>query len=255
MEHPVQSVGRALDLFERLVRSDEPMGLRSLSEVTGLPVGTVHRLLGVLVARGYARQESGTRRYTVGTVAFDLAERLRQRGSLAEIARPYLHQLMELTGESANLAVLDGQEAVYLAHVAPHRMVRMFTEVGNRAPLYASGTGKVLLAFLPDEQRRALVAGLRLERFTQTTIVDPERLDAALAEIELNGYARDEGEYEEGVYCLALPVYDQSSRVVAAVSVSGPNGRLTPERAQSWLPRMQAIAAALSQALGYVGPG
>ena len=148
----VRAVTRALDLLAAVARADEPQGVSELSAVTGLAAGTTHRLLGALVARGYLRQEPLTRRYAIGLAALDLAARIRSRG-LSVDAEPYLRRLVELTGESANLAVLDGDAATYVAHLSAPRTVRMFTEVGNRAPLHASGTGKVLLAGLSDERR------------------------------------------------------------------------------------------------------
>jgi IclR family transcriptional regulator, acetate operon repressor len=247
----VQSVDRALELFELLVESEDELGLRDLAEASSLPVGTVHRLLGVLVARGYVRQNPATRRYTVGFTALDLAERIRRRDGLAQQAGPFLRELVRLTGESANLAVLDGSQAVYLAQVAPPRMVRMFTEVGNRVPLYASGTGKVLLAHLPADQREALLAQLELSQFTPHTITDREQLRIELDRICQQGYARDNGEIEEGVQCAALPVRDSAGRVVAALSVSGPSSRLTRERVDKWLPQMKEVAADFSNALAH----
>src|SRR5438128_2044202 len=247
----VQSVDRTLELFELLVESQDELGLRDLSEASNLPVGTVHRLLGVLVARGYVRQNPATRRYTIGFIALDLAERIRRRDGLAQQAGPFLRELVRLTGESANLAVLDGSQAVYLAQVAPPRMVRMFTEVGNRVPLYASGTGKVLLAHLPTDQREALLAQLELNQFTPLTITDREHLRIELDRICQQGYARDNGEIEEGVQCAALPVRDSAGRVVAALSVSGPSSRLTRERVDMWLPQMKEVAADFSHALAH----
>jgi IclR family transcriptional regulator, acetate operon repressor len=247
----VQSVERSLELFERLVATDQELGLRELSEASGLPVGTVHRLLAVLVGRGYVRQNPATRRYTVGFTALDLAERIRSRGGLAAQAQPFLRELVRLTGESANLAVLDGAQAVYLAQMAPRRLVRMVTEVGNRAPLYASGTGKLLLAHRPIDRREALLAQIELRPYTQRTIDDRERLRIELDRIREQGYARDDGEFEEGVQCVALPVRDASKQVVAAFSVSGPSSRLTRERADAWLPEMKQVALDFSRALGF----
>jgi IclR family acetate operon transcriptional repressor len=246
----VQSVDRALDLFERLAAGPGELGLRELSEVSGLPVGTVHRLIGTLARRGYVRQNPVTRRYTVGPSALALAERLRNADDLPHRAAPFLRRLVQLTGESANLAALDGLQAVYLAHVAPPRTVRMFTAVGNRAPLYATGTGKVLLASLDDGRLAVLLDHLDLRAYTATTITDRARLLDEIRAIRAQGYARDDGELEEGVRCIAVPVRDGTQGVVAALSISGPDGRLTRERADAWLPRVQEAARELSQALG-----
>lgn len=244
----VQSVERALDLFRAVVHAAEPVGISELSAASGLPVGTVHRLLGTLASSGYVRQEPGTRRYGVGYAAFELATRIRQNGLLTR-AEPYLRELVDLTGESANLAILDGAAAMYVAHVAAPRTVRMFTEVGNRSPLHASGTGKVLLANLSDEGRESLLRGLSLQRHTPRTIVDREALRAELASVRRAGFALDNGEFEEGVSCIAVPVRDGTGEVIAAASVSGPTGRLTRERAASLGPKIRDVGSRLSASL------
>lgn len=246
----VQSVDRALDLFEQLVASDGELGMRDLSEASGLPVGTAHRLIGALVHRGYVRQNPATRRYAVGPTAIELAQRIRRLDDLPRRAEPFLRTLVQLTGESANLAALDGTQAVYLAHLAPPRTVRMFTEVGTRAPLYATGTGKVLLADLDGSRLDALLNRIELRPYTSTTITDRARLLDELHAIEAQGYAHDDGELEDGVRCIAVPVRDGTKRVIAALSISGPNGRLTRERADAWLPRVQEVGRELSRTLG-----
>ena len=249
----MQSVERALELFGAVVRADGTVGISELSSMSGLAVGTVHRLLGTLAARGYVRQDPESRRYAVGYAAFDLASRIRRQSGLLPQAEPYLRELVDLTGESANMAILDGDAAMYVAHVPSPRTVRMFTEAGNRSPLHASGTGKVLLANLPDDRRESLLVGLSLGRHTPRTIVDADALRVELVGVRRAGFALDNGEFEEGVSCIAVPVRDGSGGVVAAVSVSGPASRLTRARAESLAPRIREVAAALSGALGSRG--
>src|SRR5207245_11789031 len=132
MNDGVQSVERALDLLELLARSSDSMGISQLSAATGQPVGTVHRLLMTLVARGYVMRDSRNRRYALGSTARMLANANSQRLNCAEIAAPFLRQLVELSGETANIVVMEQDKAVYLAQVQSTRMVRMFTELGNR---------------------------------------------------------------------------------------------------------------------------
>ncbi len=245
----MQSVARALELFGAVVRADGAVGISELSAVSGLAIGTVHRLLGTLVATGYVRQDPESRRYGVGYAAFDLASRVRRHDGLPTTAEPYLRELVDLTGESANLAILDGEAAMYVGHVPSLRTVRMFTEAGNRSPLHASGTGKVLLANLADDARESLLARLTLERHTPRTIVDADALRVELAEVRRAGFALDNGEFEEGVRCIAVPVRDVSGMTVAAVSVSGPASRLTRERADSLVTPIRDVSSRLTASL------
>lgn len=250
MDRPaVQSVGRALNLLERIVEADRELGLRELSVASDLAVATVHRLLTVLTELGYVRRNPVTRRYGVGHRAFSLASAIRRQGGLRDKSLPFLRELMVLTQESANLAVLDGDQITYLAQVQPPRLVRMFTQVGNHGPLHATGTGKAILAHLPDAERARLIARLTLARFTARTITQPPELEAELDRVRSRGYALDEGEFEEAVHCLAVPVFDAARHVIAALSVSGPMGRVTPERLVLWMPRLKRVATELSRGL------
>ena len=244
----VQSLERALDILEVLGRSDGELGISEIGLSVGLANGTVHRLLSTLARRGYARQVSDSRKYTLGPRAITLASSSRER--LGPLARPFLQELMEVSRESANLATLDRNSVVYIEQVPAPRMVRMFTEPGNRVPPHASGTGKVLLAFQPPEVVKAVLVRSGLARFTPHTITDMDRLLEELGRIREQGYATDAEEIEEGVGCVAAPVFGAGGRVVAAISVSGPAGRLDGERLEGIIPEIKRIAADLSRSLG-----
>ena len=124
----------------------------------------------------------------------------------------------------------------------------MFTKVGNRVPLHATGTGKAILASMAPEKRRLLLAGHRLKRYTPNTITDRRKLEAELEAIRKRGYAIDAGELEEGVHCIAVPVRDHGAGVTASISVSGPSSRLTLARIGSLAPNVLRIAQAISRA-------
>ncbi|MDH2425130.1 IclR family transcriptional regulator [Sphaerisporangium sp. TRM90804] len=216
----VQSVDRALDVLEALADQGGEAGLSEIAARTGLPYGTIHRLLRALLLRGYVRQESD-RRYALGSALVRLggaAERM-----VGVWAQPYLEKMVALSGETANLAVLEGDFVVYVAQAASPRRLRMFAEVGRRVMPHSTAVGKVLLAERPDAA--AVLARTGLPRRTEHTITS---VDAMLAELEVvrrQGYAADLGEEELGVHCLAVPVRD-GGRVVSAMSVSGPTARI-----------------------------
>ncbi|HLI90605.1 MAG TPA: IclR family transcriptional regulator [Ktedonobacteraceae bacterium] len=245
----VQSVERALDLLECLARSGNWVGISELSQATGQPVGTIHRLLMTLVAREYVVRDSRTRRYALGPAFRRLAGTNLQTPDWPEIATPHLREMAEIGGETANLLVKEGNRAVYVAQAQPMRTVRMFTEPGNRVPLHCTGGGKVLLAYQPESVITSTIAETGLQRYTETTITDPGQLQQELEQIRQQGYAIDNGEHEEGVRCLAVPVYGPQGRVVAAVSISGPSSRLDSRRIPILLPHIKRISAAISSAL------
>ncbi len=216
----VQSVDRALDVLEALVDQGGEAGLSEIATRTGLPYGTIHRLLQTLLARGYVRQESD-RRYALGGALVRVggaAERM-----VGAWAEPYLAKMVELSGETANMAVLEGDYVVYVAQVPSPRRLRMFAEVGRRVLPHSTAVGKVLLADRPDAA--AVLERTGLPRRTEHTITTAHDLLDEIERVRARGYALDLGEEENGVHCLAVPVRD-GGRVFAAMSVSGPAERI-----------------------------
>ncbi|MPZ89432.1 MAG: helix-turn-helix domain-containing protein, partial [Nitriliruptorales bacterium] len=212
-------------VLEALARSGGEQGISELARATGLPYATIHRLAATLVARGYLRQDPRSRKYVLGARLVKLgasAGRL-----LGTWVRPYLQELVELTGETANVAVLEGGSVMYVDQVPAHRMVRMFTEVGNRVPAHSTAVGKVLLAHQPRPVVERILEHNGLPAATANTITDSERFLAELDRVTEQGYAVDMEEQEEGVCCLAVPIVPLVGWV-ASMSVSGPVSRVAP---------------------------
>lgn len=248
----VQSVERTLDLLEALADVGE-VGIAQLSARVGLHASTVHRLLATLIARGYVRQNPESGRYLLGLKPLDIARSVKIHLDLRRQALPVLRQLMRDSGETANLAVMNNDHLVYLEQVtSPDWMLRMFVQVGGRAPLHSTASGKVLLANLTEAERKQLLSNYRLVPYATRTIVELRILLDELAEVRRQGYATDWGEQEDGVCCIAGPVRDHSGRVVAAISISGPWIRVAPDRVSSLVPLVLSACDQLSTALGYV---
>ncbi len=244
----VQSVDRALDLLEALAAADGEVSITALAARTGLHVSTVHRLLATLLRRGYVRQNPETSRYYAGAKLATLAEGRSRFGELRLRARPILRAIAEQTRESTNLVVLDDVMAVYIESIPSSQVVRLFTQVGNRVPLHATGAGKVLLAALPQARRDTLLDRLELRPYTAHTLVDPAALRRALDEARERGFAIDDEEYDEGVRCVAVPVGGMD-HAVAALSVSAPAMRLTRQRCLELVPLLRRSAAEIAAAV------
>ena len=220
----VQSVGRVLDVFEAVAAAGGESSISEIALACGLPVPTIHRLVRTVVDRGYMRQLPN-RRYALGS-------RLVPLGEVASVmlgasGRPVLEALVAELGESANIAVLERDRVMYVGQVPSHHTMRMFTEVGRRVYAHCTGVGKAALSLLPDDQVRAFVQRAGMPAQTSHTITDPEELILALHGIRRAGFAIDEGEQEAGVRCVAVPV--EAANFHMAVSVSGPDARMTPE--------------------------
>lgn len=241
----VQSVDRAFVVLEALAADERPVGIAELVDLTGLPQGTVHRLLQSLHQRGYVRRDAA-RKYSLGTSAVRLADAAQR--AMVRSARPHLAELVAISGETANLAVLEGDEVVYLAQVPSPHSLRMFAEVGRHVPAHTTAVGKVLLAAMPPERAMALVTRTGLAPKTPKSITDADEFMRELAATRQRGWAADEGEQELGVRCAAVPV-GQGENVVAAMSVSGPADRFAGVETDGLLEQMARIAAEFAAAV------
>jgi IclR family transcriptional regulator, acetate operon repressor len=246
----VQSIERAFDLLEALADAGGALGLSELAAAAGLPLPTVHRLLRTLVNRGYVRQEA-SRRYALGSRLIRLGETA--SGMLGPWLRPFLAQLVQETGETANLAMLDGDEVVYIAQVPSAHSMRMFTEPGRRVRPHCTAVGKVLLAQLPPGQARALLQRGGMAPCTPATITDPDLLIAHLEVVRNQGYAIDEGEQEVGVRCFAVAVPDAPAAL--AISTSGPQARMAGDAAARIVPALRHAARQVSATIAAEAAG
>jgi len=245
----VQSVTRSLDLLEALAAAGE-LGLVDLAKRTGLQPSTAHRLLATLAERGYTLQgESG--RYLLGYKILELASFVNARTThLRALARPYLASVQRITRETTTLSVLEPPNVVFLDQVEGTHSVRMFTQVGLGVPAHTSASGKVILAFQPAEVLAEFYAG-GLEKITARTIATRKELDAELARIRRRGYATDNEEHEEGVSCVAAPIFGFEGEVRAAISVSAPTQRVHSADTAELGELLTGRATEISVALGH----
>lgn len=244
MADAVRSLERAFELLEHLADAGGEMALSELTEVSGLPMPTIYRLMRTLVNHGYARQ-APSKRYALGPRLIRLGESSSRL--LGGWARPVLAHLVDQVGETANMALLEGDAVVYVAQVPSKHAMRMFTEVGRRVQAHCTGVGKALLAQLPTETAQAIVSRTGLVAHTPHTITDLGMLLRQLELIRRQGYAIDDEEQELGVRCVAVPL--TGAPTLSAISVSGPSGRLTRAVAEGVVPLMRRAADRLARDL------
>lgn len=241
MPDGVQSLTRAFEILERITVAEESTSLSELAAAADIPVPTTHRILQALTVMGYVRQVSG-RRYGLGPKLIPMGEvASRQLGAGAQHR---LAELAEQLGETANMAILDADMAMYVAQVPSSRSMRMFTEVGRRVPMHATGVGKAILAQLTDEQVRSLTDRAGMPAVTRNTLSTAEALLRELAAIRSRGYASDDNEQEIGVRCLAVGIPQVPNP--AAISVSGPATRVDAEFAERAVPLLKQVAQEIS---------
>ncbi|AXH97800.1 IclR family transcriptional regulator [Ornithinimicrobium avium] len=235
---------RALDILELLASRPGTLGVTEIARGTGLAPGTAHRLLVGLAQRGWVRQDPG-RRYGVGPGALRIGGAAAT--TLAVVAAPALRTAVEVTGETANLASLDGDVMVYVAQSPSPHTLRIFAEVGRPVPLHSTAVGKVVLAGMAPGPAMELLAGTRRTARTPHTLTDLAQLRDELDRVREQGWAMDDEEQELGVRCVAVPVATGSAWTRMALSVSGPTERMSRDRAVAVVPDLRRIAEDLGR--------
>jgi DNA-binding IclR family transcriptional regulator len=249
----VQSVARALDLLEGLTAHEE-IGLVELAERARLLPSTAHRLLATLADRGYVYQNPETGKYLLSFRVLELASHVAHRSErLRAAARPFLERICKVCRETTNLVVLDRSNIVYVDQIPGQRAMRMFAEIGRNIPAHTTGAGKAMLAFSPEEELEAFLAREPFEAFTSNTITTGRDLAAELDRIRRRGYSMDNEEYEDGVTCVAAPIFDHAGSVCGALSVSGPTARIHRSDSAALGELIGMTAIDVSRELGFSG--
>ncbi len=246
----IQSIERAVSILNAFSAETPELGVTELAERLALHKSTVHRFLVNLEAGGLVERNPRTQRYRLGLRIFELGGLVLQQMNLWDEALPFLEGLVHESGETGHLAVLDGGEAIYIERVEARRALRIPSAVGRGYPAHATNLGKVLLAYLPAEEVRQVVATRGLSAYTPNTITDPARLEEELARIREQGYAVDNEEYDEGLRCIGAPIQDHTGQVVAALGIGGPVTRVTPARVEELAALVKRAATGLSRRLG-----
>ncbi len=224
-----QALSRGLAVLDALAETEGGATLTALAEMLTLPAPTAHRLLATLGEAGYVQQGPGGE-WRIGVRAFRVGSAFLDHRKLVVEAYPHLKRLMELSGETTNLAVVDDGEAVFVEQVPCRELMRMSTKLGARAPLHATAVGKAMLALMSDSAMAAALTKRGLPRHTVHTITDRERLATELNTIRERGYAIDDEEHAEGLRCVAAVIRDENGEAWAAISLAGPTVRITPSR-------------------------
>lgn len=246
---PVKSADRALATLD-LVAENGPMGFSEVAEQLNLPKSSAHALLNTLEGRGYLSFDPESRRYRLGTRIWELAQAHHEVEDLRSLMRPIMERLMEQTGETVQLAVLDDVSAVYLEVVESLHPMKLTSRPGSRLPAYMSAIGKSLLIGLEESEMRSRLDRVELVALTGRTITDRARLLEELEEARRDGYTVDNEEFAIGLRCVAMPVRDLSGRPVGAISVSMPTPRYSASVAED---AREALAAAIDEAAGRLG--
>ena len=238
----IQSVSRAISIL-KCFSGDERLGLSEISRMVGLHKSTAAGIINTLKEEGFLEQDVNTGKLRLGLELFSLA--VQARHDLVEICEPHLNRLLELTGETVNLAVLDKNEVVYIAKKESSHSIRISTRVGAHLPVYCTAMGKSILAFMDRTKAEDIIDAIELKPLTSKTITNKRDFIATIEQVLHEGVAYDFEEFELGIICVAAPLFNKKGEPIAAISVSGPALRLKEDTRRS-------IAAALKNITGQI---
>jgi IclR family KDG regulon transcriptional repressor len=246
----LSSVANSIRLLGSFSGEENELGITVLASRLRRAKSTVHRLAATLTSARFLEQNPETGKYRLGLALFELGSLVRARMDVADAARQKLRELLEQTGETVQLGIIDHHSVLYIYEMESRRAIRMAAAVGARAPLHCTAVGKVLLASQPEEYVRQ-VLDLGLKAYTPKTIIRNEALLETLAEVQQRDYATDDEESETGLRAIASPVRNHTGAVIAAIGLAAPVQRMNKKVMQTTVPTVMAIAQAVSTRLGY----
>jgi IclR family transcriptional regulator, acetate operon repressor len=249
----VFAVERAADVLAAICADlDHPHGVKDLSEMLGMSVSTVHRMLAALVRKQFVRQDPLTSKYSAGPWLLEVALTYLRQLNLPQAALPHMNSLRDQTSETVTLSLRDGRTRIYLAQVESPQEIRQTVETGRRLPLHLGGSGKAILAFLPDDE---IEAYLRHDTLTTPSgdAIDVTALRRDLSTVRRLGFASSRSERLPGAASVAAPLRNYQNVVVGCLSVSGPVGRFGAEAIARYGPLVRQAADEVSRSLGAAG--
>ncbi|WP_159586665.1 IclR family transcriptional regulator [Chelativorans xinjiangense] len=247
----IQSLERGAAILDAVAGSPDGLGLTEISGRVGLHTSTAFHLVKTLVGLGYLAQDRDGKKYRIGPRLFGLASGASRERTLLNFGLPVLEHLSAETGEASHLAVRERTDVIVVARTEGAGVLQLSERVGITRPMHATALGKVLLSYMPEKERNELIAILQLNRITEKTITDPEQLRREAEIVRSEGIAHDRAEFDPDLRCIAMPVWDFTGRCVAAIGLSGPVWRMTPDVIDKRILKLEVAAEQLSQALGY----
>ncbi|MBA7499484.1 MAG: helix-turn-helix domain-containing protein [Clostridia bacterium] len=217
----INSLDRALRILEILGNSDNNIGVSELGRKLDVDKSTAYRLLATLSARGYVEQEPETKKYTLGLKIVELSSKVLDKLELRNVAKPFMKKLVQQTDETVHLATLDLGNVVCIDQEETPSMINVNMAVGREAPGHCTSIGKVLWAYLKEEELDYILKKKVLTRCTARTITSIPELKLHLSKVKEQGYALDDEEFTIGVRCIAVPVWNYKNKVIASLGVSG----------------------------------
>lgn len=251
-EYSVPSIERALSVLECLAQAKRGFSLSEIGRKLRIPKSSAHLILSTLERRGFLQKNAKTGRYCFGLQLVSLSRSALENLDMREEAKPFLRSLMQQSGFTVHMAVLERDEAVIIEKVEAPGLVKLASWIGRRLDVNCTGVGKALLAFLPDDELDYLLKTKEFARHNSRTIISKSALKRDLKLVRQSGYSLDNEEDEPGVCCIGAPVFDESGRAVAAISISGIASQIGTNRVPILARMVKRVAGSISARLGYI---
>lgn len=251
----IQSVERALLILDLFNEQATELKITEISKLTTLNKSTLHSLLKTLQLHGYIDQNPENGKYRPGMKLVERGYFVVSTMDIRHKAKSWLTDLSSRTGQTTHLGILDGHEGVYIEKIEGKLAAIAYSRIGRRLPVHATAIGKVLIAWHSQDKLDTLLEGYQYAAFTPSTITSREALLAVLAQTRVQGYALDNEENEQGVRCVAVPVWNHESKVIAALSLSTLTSRVDDDELTHYRLLLEEAGLQLSRALGYPARG
>ena len=249
----ITALQRGLRLLQLFSESSNGLTAKEVARRSRLPVSTVHRFLANLEGSAFLNC-GGDGVYHLGIACFAIGQAALGQLDIRRVSLPYLQELNRHTRETIHLTVRHGLSAVYVEKLDSPEQLRIHSRIGAAVPLYCTAVGKVMLAYMPDDEREKVLPQLGLKRLTTHTVGNLQELQAELYRVRKNGYASDLEENENHIRCVAVPIWDHAGSVNASLSVTAPVVRMAVTRLRQIAPLVQAAGLQISRELGYQPP-
>ncbi|HZG14240.1 MAG TPA: IclR family transcriptional regulator [Candidatus Bathyarchaeia archaeon] len=251
MQHKNKTVVRSMDILNLFI-TRPALSINDMVELSKIPKTSVHRMVKTLEEMGFL-QKDAQGRYSLGLLFLQFGQLVADRLDIRHLALPFMNQLRDEVGEAVNLIVKDGPDAIYIEKVDTQHPVRMYTKIGRRAPLYAGACARVILAFLPDEEREQYLGEIELKPIGKGTIVEHRTLCDVVEQSRHLGYTISYSELENETAAVAAPIFDYTGQLCAGLSIAGPESRFQPDRLPHLIEKVKETAANISRQLGWTG--
>lgn len=252
-ERLIQSIERAADILELFLTTNPELSVKEISEHLSLSKSTVHGIIKTLEHRGYLEQNPDDLRYKLGIKIFTLGNFVGKHLDIGEIAKPFIHDLVDELNETVHLVLLQRDEIIYIEKVEGSNALTIYSHKGKRAPAHCTGVGKSILAFLPEKDVDRILSSSNLEPFTKHTMTNIDAIKDHLCSIREKGYAVDDEEIELGLKCIAAPIFNHEGNVIASISCAAPKIRLDETHLPKVISGIKQTAFEISSCLGYKG--